>query len=77
MEQEKNGIKTDFLEEYGDLVLEDIPRFQLPIPTPNIPEKYRKQFCHTKDGFVAKYCADYENSPKQKCIRRKYNSKNN
>lgn len=52
----------DFTKEYADLICEDIPKIRLesyPHRNP-VPENYRKKFIHPENGFVKKYCEDYD-----------------
>lgn len=54
----------NFSERYKDLICMDISKFQLKsiYETPKIvlSDKYRKKFIHTPEGFVEKYCKEYD-----------------
>ena len=72
-------IDIDFSLKYANLINKDLPRIQLkseddsdiPMISSNIPDKYRRQFIHPEDGFVKKYCEDYDKS-KEPIKRKKY-----
>lgn len=64
------AIKINFCEEYRDLICEEIPKYQLTSiedrggylsgeNKTTIPDKYRKKFIHTPNGFVLQYCEEY------------------
>ena len=52
------AITINFAQEFSDLVCEDIPLIQCKSPPESlqIPEKYRKNFVHTPNGFVKLFC---------------------
>ena len=55
------AITIDFSKKYEHLICNDIPKLQLhsyPYQNPT-PQKYRKKFIHTEDGFVKKFCENY------------------
>lgn len=64
------AIDIFFSSKYANLINEDLPRIQLkseddsdiPMISSNIPDKYGRQFIHSEDGFVKKYCEDYDSS---------------
>ena len=72
-------ITIDFSLKYANLINKELPRIQqkseddsdIPMISGNIPDKYRRQFIHLEDGFVKKYCEDYD---KPKRLVRKNNS---
>ncbi len=56
------AITIDFAQKYAHLICPDIPKVQLrsyPYQI-TVPEKYRKQFVHTEEGFVKKFCEPYD-----------------
>ena len=73
------AITIDFSSKYANLINEDLPRIQLkskddydiPMIRENISDKYRRQFIHPEDGFVKKYCEDYDRS-NEPIKRKKY-----
>ena len=68
MKQEDNNKKISFIEEFADLIREDVPKIQLPV---EFPDKYRRPFIHTENGFVKKYCLYEEEETKLRRIRKK------
>lgn len=56
------SITIDFKKEYADLIREDIPKIRCEsYPHRNsIPDKHQKKFIHPENGFVKKYCEDYD-----------------
>ena len=58
------SITIDFSKEFADLICSDIPKSQTS-SYPNgtdIPEKYRRKFIHTENGFVKLFCEEYDKS---------------
>ena len=51
-------ITINFAQEFSDLICEEIPLIQSGAPPVSlqIPEKYRKNFVHTPNGFVKLFC---------------------
>ena len=55
------AITIDFAKKYAHLIPTGLPKIQLqsyPHSNP-VPKKYRKEFIHTEDCFVKKFCEDY------------------
>ena len=54
MENNNKGITINFTEKYAHLICKDIPKLQLrSYPYgPSLPDKYRKKFIHTEEGFA-------------------------
>ena len=52
------AITVNFVQEFSDLICEDIPLIQCKSPPESlqIPEKYRKNFVHTPNGFAKLFC---------------------
>ena len=55
------AITIDFAKKYAHLIPTGLPKVQLHSYSHNnqVPEKYRKEFVHTEDSFVKKFCEDY------------------
>ena len=61
------AITIDFKSKYANLIDGGIPRIQLksqydsdiPMISGNIPDKYKKAFINSENGFVNLYCKDY------------------
>lgn len=65
------ALKVNFSQKYSNLIFNDLQKYKLTSVEdrggyltgenrPVIPEKYRKQFIHPTDGFVAQYCEEYD-----------------
>ena len=61
------AITTDFSKKYAHLICEDIPVIRLGSYPNNIPvpEKYRKNFIYTENGFVKLFCEEYDEPAKR------------
>ena len=59
------AITMNFAQEFSDLICEDVSLIQCETPPESlqIPEKYRKNFVHTPNGFVKLFCEEMENNP--------------
>ena len=55
------AITIDFAKKYAHLIPAGLTKVQLySYPRSNsVPKKYRKEFAHTEDGFVKRFCEDY------------------
>lgn len=64
------ALTIDFSKKYSNLICEDLPKKQLTSVEdrggyligdnkPTIPEKYRKNFVHPREGFVTLFCEEY------------------
>lgn len=58
------AITINFAQDFSDLICEDIPLTQCESYPSNaqIPEKYRKSFVHTPNGFVKLFCEEVNDS---------------
>lgn len=67
------GITINFAEKYAHLICEDIPKVKLPLPrrSVQIPEKYRKTFIHTEEGFAYLFCMSEEEQKEVRKTRKK------
>ena len=73
MENNKKGITINFAEKYAHLICTDISKKQLqsyPYGS-SLPDKYRKKFIHTEEGFAYKFCMSEEEQEKARKTRKK------
>lgn len=58
------AITIDFSKKYAHLICPDILKMRPQSYTysPPIPEKYRKKFIHLENGFVKRFCEEYDKS---------------
>ena len=61
------AITVDFSKEFADLICTDIPKTRIEAhpDNPEIPEKYRKKFIHSENGFAKMFCEEYDESEKE------------
>lgn len=73
MENNKKGITINFAEKYAHLINKDIPKKQLQsYPySPLLPDKYKKKFIHTEEGFAYKFCMSEEQRQEVRKTRKK------
>ena len=73
MENNNKGITINFTEKYAHLICKDIPKLQLRSYSygPSLPDKYRKKFIHTEEGFAYKFCMSEEEQEEVRKVKKK------